>query len=410
MRASLKTLQFCNKRYGLVELSTETPAEPLEIARTLTPPMDIDIAFDVSGSMMPNMRQLQSTLGALLDMSMDCTVSVGVFDHEYTRVLQPTVVSAANLAELKTIKLINRQGYTNLQDTLQNMLQRPGVKILCTDGLANNPPDGLHTSAELSNFARTQPHFASSTIHTLGDIARGSDLNSELLKNLALESGGIFKLTSEQEGIPSFLGDVFAAHYYTRFSSVTTSLPECTLLSQLGVKGCIVRSDMPTCLVYEIKDGATFQLKLKGWDVAKRVDTEATLDLEETPANKYDMLKIIGCAIVAPMLNNKYPVWSRDHAFAHADLLGLKSLGPDAASLVITAERYIERRNHENAHGYAPQENSQDSLGAYNYGSSGGGDVTSPQLINLRAAALAQSQSQGNPEPTSGSITPHQNA
>lgn len=409
MRAALKTLNFGTKKYGLLELSTEAPAEPIEIARTLSGPMDIDIAFDVSGSMLPNMRQLQSTLGALLDMSMDCTLSVGVFDHEYTRILPPTMVSAENLAELKTLKLSNRQGYTNLQDTLFNMLQRPGIKILCTDGLANNPPEGLHTSTELSNFARAQPCYAQSTIHTLGDIARGSELNSELLKNLALESGGIFKLTSEQEGIPSFLGDVFAAHLYTRFTKVRATFDHCQLLTELGVTGSTVRSDHPTYLVFEIKPETSLQLSLKGWDTSKRVDIDTTYTMvyAETPANKYDMLKIVGCAIVAPMLNNKYPNWAVDHAFAQADLLGLKSLGPDAASLVITAERYIERRNRENSHGWAPQENSQDSLDAYNYGSSGGGDVTSPQLIDLRAAAIAQSQAQSNPEPTS--ITPHQN-
>jgi hypothetical protein len=396
MRASLKTLQFGLKKYGLVEIATEAPVEPIEIARTLAGPMDIDIAFDVSGSMLPNMSQLQSTLGALLDMSMDCTLSVGVFDHEYTRILDPTMVSAENLAELKTLKLSNRQGYTNLQDTLFNMLQRPGIKILCTDGLANNPPEGLHTSTELSNFARALPCFGQSTIHTLGDIARGGELNSELLKNLALESGGIFKLTSEREGIPSFLGDVFAAHLYTRFTRVRVTFDHCLLLTELGVSGSTVRSDLPTYLVFEIKPDATLQLSLKGWDVARRVEINTTFNLVESPANKYDMLKIVGCAIVAPMLNNKYPNWPVDHAFAHVDLLGLRSLGPDAASLVITAERYIQRRNRENSHGWAPQENSQDSLDAFNYGSTGG-DVTSPQLIDLRAAAIAQSQVQTNP-------------
>lgn len=393
MRASLNTLSFGTKRYGLLTLQAPL-VESVDRAREIAGPMDVDINFDVSGSMISNMDTLRNTLGALIDMGIGSTLSVGVFDHEFSRLLTPTLITSENQQTLKnSIVLRNRQGYTNLQDTLRAMLQRPGIKILVTDGRANRPEMGLQTSTELSLYARTFPLYDQCTIHTLG-IENG-ELNSDLLKTLALESGGIFKLTSGQEGIPAFLGDVFASHYYTRYSRISVALQSSTLISSLPLQGATLRSDVPTFMVWEISSQEdVLSLAITYWDnhAQTRIDYNENLRLDDV--SNQDICRILGCAIIAPILNNKYSNWRRDHGLAHADLLGLKSFGAPAAALVITLEEYIRRRNYELSQGYASGENSQDSLGAFMFQGTSGGEVTSPQLLKLRSSAVLQSQSQ----------------
>jgi hypothetical protein len=393
MQASLNTLSFGTKRYGLLTLQAPVVESP-ERARELAGPMDLEINFDVSGSMLSNMDTLRNTLGALIDMGVGSTLSVGVFDHEFSRLLTPTLITPENQETLKSsLVLRNRQGYTNLQDTLRAMLQRPGIKILVTDGRANRPEMGLHNSTELCMYARTFPLYDQCTIHTLG-IENG-ELNSDLLKTLALESGGIFKLTSGREGIPSFLGDVIASHLYTRLSRIMVTLQSSTLMTSLPLQGGSLRSDVPTFMVWEISsEEDVLSLSITYWDNHSQTRTDYNENIRLGDVSNQDIPRILGCAILAPILNNKYSNWRRDHGFAHADLLGLKSFGAPAAALVITLEEYIRRRNHEMTQGYASGENSQDSLGAFMYQSTGGGEVTSPQLLELRSSAVLQSQSQ----------------
>ena len=406
----VSSLVWGSKTYVLVKIGTVQSAEPLEIARTIAGPMDIEVAYDISGSMQQNMGALTNTNKALVDMALDCTLTVGTFDDTYKRLVDPTVVSPSNTQALKDVALINRGGYTNLQDTIAAMLQRPGVKILVTDGQANKPDFGLHTSSALTTYARGMPHYAESTIHTLG-IENG-DLNSEFLKTLALESGGVFKLTTEKEGIPAFLGDVFRTHLYTRFDCMKVTMQRARLITQVPLSGLKVCSDAPSYLVFELDDPDADPavqppppgiaecrcINAEGWDTAAKVPYRNQFPFSDFPAATVDnVARILGCAVVAPILNNKYRDWPSQHAAAQADLAALKALGAPAAALVIAVEEYIQRRSHENAHGYQGGENAHDSLGAYAFGSSGGGDVTSPQLINLRNAAVAQSQAQSDP-------------
>lgn len=404
LNLDVSSLVWGSKTYVLVKISTVQSAEPLEIARSIAGPMDIEVAYDVSGSMQRNMIALTNTNKALVDMAMDCTLTVGTFDDTYKRLVEPTVISPSNTQALKDVEIINRGGFTNLQDTIAALLQRPGIKILVTDGLANKPDFGLTSSSALTTFARGMPHYAESTIHTLG-IENG-ELNSELLKTLALESGGVFKLTTEQEGIPAFLGDVFRTHLYTRLV-LKVSLQRAKLLTEIPLSGLKVCSDAPSYLVFELLDDETAQppppgiaevryFNAEGLDIAAKSLYQSQTPFYSFPvATKEDIARILGCVVVAPILNNKYSDWTSQRAAAIADLEALKAWGAPAAALAIAVEEYIHRRNHENAHGYQGGENAHDSLGAYAFGSSGGGDVTSPQLINLRSAAVAQSQAQG---------------
>jgi hypothetical protein len=399
MLASLKTLSVGTKTYGLLTLKTSQAVESLDEARAIAGPMNIDINFDVSGSMMCNMDTLRKTLGALIDMGIGSTLSVGVFDHEFSRLLTPTLITKENHQMLKSsIILRNRQGYTNLQDTLASMLQTPGIKILVTDGLANKPDMGLLTSDGLSKFARTFPLYSQCTIHTLG--IDGSELNSDLLKTLALDSGGIFKLTSKHEGIPAFLGDVIAAHLYTRLTHMNIMLNSSQLssilLTSVPMQGPNLRSDIPTHLVWEmlVRQDA-YDLRVTSWNEATKSHVDLNLHLPVQDVEGQDITLILGCAILAPILNGKYRNWHTDYALAQQDLVNLKNFGLPASALVIALEEYICRRNREVSQGYTAGENSQDSLGAFMFG--GTVAVSSPQLIELRTNAVEQSQAQ-NPD------------
>jgi hypothetical protein len=237
-------------------------------------------------------------------------------------------------------------------------------------------------------------------IHTLG-IDNGSDLNADLLKNLAQDSGGTFKLTTAKEGIPAFLGDVLATHLYTRFAQLQLNLHGGKVITRIPLLGVTLRSDAATHLVFKIEPAEELKLKVQGWDVAKQCSIEQEIQLKPVAANDEDILRILGCAVVAPILSGKYKDWPREYGKAHADLARLKALGAPVASLIIAVEEYILSRNQMNMHGFrGHDENPHDSMAAFELGSSGGG-VTSPQLFDLRANAIAQSQMQGQTIPES---------
>jgi hypothetical protein len=398
MLSTFKTVAFRNKRYGMLTLSPVKPVEGLEEARALAGPMDIDIALDVSGSMLQAMDTLNCTLGALVDMTPGSTLSIGCFDHEYRCLLPPTVVGA-NAAEIKTLKLVNRYGNTNLQDTLAALLQRPGIKILVTDGLANAPHGGLWESSQLCSFARSSPNYSQSVIHTLG--IEGGQMNSDLLKTLALESGGVMQLANEQEGIPRFLGDVFAAHLYTRFAKLQVSVrggragEAALMLSKLPVGGAIVRSDMPTRIVFAVgppsleetfnpETPSTWNVQVQGQDLITKSFWGCARTLEGEDAEGEDIARILGCAVVSPYFEN--PLVDTEEAMQ--DLQALSQL-PSCAALSITLKDIVTRR----AYAAPSGENAHDSFAAYAMSGSSGGE-TSPQLLDLRAMSLAQSQSQ----------------
>jgi hypothetical protein len=409
MLSTFKTVAFRNKRFGMLTLTPVKPVESLEEARVLAGPMDIDIALDVSGSMIQAMETLNCTLGALVDLIPGSTLSIGCFDHEYRCLLPPTVVGA-NAAEIKAIKLVNRYGNTNLQDTLAALLQRPGIKILATDGLANSPSTGLLQSSQLCSFARSSLNYSQSVIHTLG--IEGGQMNSDLLKTLALESGGIMQLANEQEGIPRFLGDVFAAHLYTRFAKLQISVKGgrageiATMLTKLPVGGAIVRSDMPTRIVFAVgpptseeefnpETPSTWNVQIQGQDLVTRSVWGCARTLDATHAEGEDIARILGCAVVTPYFETAIV----DTEEAMQDLEALSKI-PSCSAIAIKLKDIVTRR----AYSSAPTgENAQDSYAAYAMsGSSGGGDF-SPQLLDLRAMSLAQSQSQAAHSPRANS-------
>jgi hypothetical protein len=382
----------------MLTLSPVQPVEALEEARELAGPMDIHIALDRSGSMLKAMETLNCTVGALVDMTKGSTLSIGCFDHEYECLLPPTVVGT-NSAQIKAIKIVNRYGNTNLQDTLAALLQRPGIKILVTDGLANAPPQGLYESSQLCSFARSSPHYSETVIHTLG--IEGGQMNSDLLKTLALESGGVMQLANEQEGIPRFLGDVLAAHWYTRFSKLQVSVrggragEAAIMLTKLPVGGAIVRSDMPTRIVFEVgppcyeetlnpETPSTWNVQVQGQDLTTKSFWGCARTLEGAPAEGEDIARILGCAIVSPYFEN--PIVDTEEAMQ--DLTALSKL-PSCAALAITLRDIVARR----AYSAPSEENAHDSFAAYAMSGSSGGEI-SPQLLDLRAMSLAQSQSQ----------------
>jgi hypothetical protein len=238
-------------------------------------------------------------------------------------------------------------------------------------------------------------------------------MNSDLLKTLALESGGVMQLANEQEGIPRFLGDVFAAHWYTRFAKLQVSVrggragETATMLTKLPVGGAIVRSDMPTRIVFQVglhtleetlnpETPSTWNVQVQGQDLITKSFWGCARTIEASNAVGEDIARILGCAIVSPYFEN--PIVDTEEAMQ--DLAALSKI-PSCAALAITLRDIVARR----AYSHTSGENAQDSFAAYAMsGSSGGGEI-SPQLLDLRAMSLAQSQSQSSSggDPAAGS-------
>jgi hypothetical protein len=115
-----------------------------------------------------------------------------------------------------------------------------------TDGLANT--GDLVTSKALLNFARKTPTYLSNIIHSLGFWRAHTCLNADLLKGLSQDTTGIFHLGSSSDCLASFLGDVFADHYFRR--EKVGELPA-GLISEKPMAGFVVRADVATNLVFE---------------------------------------------------------------------------------------------------------------------------------------------------------------
>jgi hypothetical protein len=218
-------------------------------------PMKLVQVLDISGSMGPNMNFVVSTALAAVDMLQEgSSLRIIVFDHFAQCIVPETIIKQANKQALKDIiktSISNRNGGTDIQSALTHALIGQDQSIMfLTDGVANS--GSLTESEDLLYMARRMPDYASNTIHCLGLQAWTTDgINSSLLKDLALDTNGYFKIGKEPETIASFLGDVFAAHTMTVRRNCNTTMPGYTLISAVGINGYTVRSDRPTTLVFK---------------------------------------------------------------------------------------------------------------------------------------------------------------
>jgi hypothetical protein len=213
----------------------------------------ITFVGDVSGSMQPNMQALLNSVLALIDLSgTGSTLRVILFDETARTVLPFTRVTSANCQQLKEhlkYSIVNNGKSTNLELALKAVLSPSELKesssqpdtdprqstsqsstlpeyqdeersltLFASDGLANL---GRHSSADLLTYARSFQSYSQQTFYTLGiKTDPFALLNSELLKDLALDSCGSFCLTEHSEGIAQSIGDVLADHYFVQYTQV----------------------------------------------------------------------------------------------------------------------------------------------------------------------------------------------
>jgi len=219
--------------------------------------------LDISGSMAPNMNFVVSTALAAVDLLPEgSSLRILVFDH-YTQCIVPeTIIKTANkdaLKDLVRVSIKNRNGGTDLQCALSQALLGQDQSIMfVTDGLANC--GSLTMSEDLLYLARRMPDYASNTVHCLGlQVCESDGINSTLLKDLALDTNGYFKIAKDPQAIACFLGDVMAAHSMTVRRNCITDIPGYDLISSVGILGYTVRSDRPTTLVFKRQSSSATQ-------------------------------------------------------------------------------------------------------------------------------------------------------
>jgi hypothetical protein len=299
----------------------------LEYCKKLFGPPTLTFIGDVSGSMQPNMQTLRKSVLAMCDMAgVGSKIRVIIFDEKATTLVPYTVLENEEVLETtkNTIrKLLENSGKsTNLELALKELLDvsqqdsdpkdftdSPQIAIFASDGMANI---GRSSSADLVEYARSFKTYASQTLYTLGIISGiFSELNSELLKDMALDTGGSFQLTMNSEGISHCLGDALAHHYFVRF---TQAKFKCTssngfpgdLCTHLPKSGGVLRADKPLHLVWnfpiEAEEPYTFFL-----DTKERDGQDFFGSLPSTPqkAEVSHMSTIFGCSLLVPALDKK---------------------------------------------------------------------------------------------------------
>jgi len=435
-----------DKTYVNTVLSTPLPTMPVRDAKDLYGPPKITLVVDVSGSMMPNMKILKHSLLALFDMAgPGSCIRVISFDETPKTILKSTVLSIDSIPSLKKNvmeTLVNDGKSTNLQRAIHSCLveeeekffeeenfsqaqsksdpQNPmipqgggsdphleknevyeQITLFASDGLANL---GLTSSQELLSYARTYESYSKQTFYTLGiKLSQYVDLNSEFLKDMALDSGGYFQITSSSSGIAEFLGDVLAHHYFVRYTNMhftctSSNGLEGMLCTKLSQRGGILREDRPLDLTWEFQKDAlppfTFQARMKkrpqkGSLLLSEESKEVSLQPET--CSHYDIEKIFGCTLVAP---------AKDRLFTF-ELLKEKiqqfeEFMKEFPNFQKTTELIsMKLKKSLETFGYRGEQTTQDSMDSFAW-SSGGGAILSVQAGELRNTALQATQAIGD--------------
>jgi len=400
--------------------------QTLEEAKKHVGAPSITFVGDVSGSMKPNMEALLNSILALIDMAgSGSTLRIILFDEEARTVLPFTTLSQTNTLEIKDQmkgSVINYGKSTNLELALQAVLgidsppspsipaSQPtnpqphsepkaidkvferSLTLFASDGMANR---GRQSSSDLLQFARAFPSYGQQTFYTLGiKTDPFAELNSELLKDLSLDSCGSFFLTQHSEGIAQSIGDLLADHYFVQYTHL---LPQCTsanghsgiLRTRMSPRGATLRSDKSIQFTWEFPLDAQEPYEL----VHSRKNRLGVVEehkeiLVPTPANVKQIEQILGCVIVAPALDKVFSksqvseklVLLKDFAIKSSISEELKGL---IKSLVECLENFDcgkEQAAEVSWHSYAM--------------SSGGGAEVSLHANELRQSAVLCSQAQ----------------
>ena len=437
MAFSVKSVSLCTKSFNKTYVHTvlSTPSTlTIKDAKSQYGPPKITLVVDVSGSMMPNMKILKHSLLALFDMAgPGSCIRVISFDETPKTILKSTVLSTESIPVLKknVMETLENNGKsTNLQLAIQACLadqdeviggegksqsesntnnpSSPGsevyeqITLFASDGLANL---GLTSSQELLSYARTFESYSKQTFYTLGiKLSQYVDLNSELLKDMALDSGGSFQITSSSTGIAEFLGDVLAHHYFVMFTNMHFSCTssnglEGMLCTKLSQRGGILRGDRPLELTWEFHKEALPPFTLKA-RMSKRPEKDCyhllpeefkEVSLQPETCSHYDIEKIFGCTLVAPAKDRLFTLEQLKEKIQQFEefMQEYPKFQKTTELLSASLKKSLE------TFGYRGEQTTQDSMDSFAW-SSGGGAILSVQAGELRNTALQATQAIGD--------------
>lgn len=372
--------------YSLLTLSLPPPSlHVFEESKSMLCPPNVVLALDISGSMLSSMQALKSTALATVDALCDGSkIKIVTFDSKSEIILHTSITN--NRENIKSIikeKIINNHGCTNIQDALLLSMQEPSVILFVTDGIANI---GLSTSSDLITLSRSLPHYKKCIINTLGlQLDELTGLNAEMLKSLAFDTNGTFRLARDTEGLSQFVGDMIGSYYLKRFKNLSLEA-----ISANGKKGeCILtpltgfslRVDRPTHIVIKWPEYSKgpFHFKIKGQNLQHENTFSLESNLEYLNANEDAITYIIGNLAAKEFLNEKI-----DTNFKCI----IKSLAQNYTRLlpIVIA---LDTQKKPETNGASARFSQQ----IYGYASMGGGDTTQA-VAALRAQSLEASLSQ----------------
>jgi hypothetical protein len=244
-------------------------------AQTLNTGLCLVQVLDVSGSMEPYMDHVVSTAFATVDAvasTKDSTIETVAFDSKVYRILDKTYIPSRSFVDtlylLLRTRLKNEGGTTNIEAVLHSVLKDRKEShthiMFITDGLANT--GNVVSSDGLLQFARSLPGYSNISIHTLGLALNGNtSLNSALLRELALDTNGVFRVVKTIDDLPTFLGDIRADHECTVLRNLQISAfqieghrigPINRLLTRVPLSGPSLRHDRPLRLVWALESAS----------------------------------------------------------------------------------------------------------------------------------------------------------
>jgi hypothetical protein len=380
--------------YLMVEVSDVAPTS------SLPPPM-IKLVLDVSGSMADSMVQVKTTALAAVDaIPNGSSISVVAFDTSAKTVVN-TILNDENRAVVKkaiSAGIINTNGGTNLEEAVSHCFKDEKTNVLfMTDGLANQGL--LRSSKDLIGLSRSFSNYSSCIVNTLG-IQQSSEtvLNAELLKQLAIDTNGTFRLAPDAESLHCFVGDVLAGYSLRKFDRV-----DIEVMSSNGLRGKIVsrplsgfviRTDRPTRAVFEISPLAfgPYIVTVHAMPAFAGSGLMYNTFKREAELNDESIVAIVGF-IAANAMECGMERSSETQSFI-SEVFEFAQIHPKLMPIAYALNNF---NHHSRGRGKEDAESIHLSQQLYNFSSLGGAEQdVSPAVMELRAASatLASQQTQ----------------
>jgi hypothetical protein len=375
--------------YSLLSLTLPPPSPHVfQESQGLLPPPNVVLALDISGSMLSSMQALKSTAMATVDGLCDGSkLKIVTFDSYANIVLESTLINETNREKIKSIireNVINNHGCTNIQDALILSMKEPSTILFATDGLANI---GFSSSSSLLTVARSLPTYKNCLINTLGlQLDEHNGLNAEMLKSLAFDTNGTFRLARDTEGLSSFIGDTLGAYYLRRFNNISVHAKSANgLFGEIimpPLTGYVLRVDRPTHAVIRWPPGAIgpFDIQIESHSIIYNKSFHFEKHFEINHANE-DAINLIVGSLAASYLSSNQPI---DPKFISI----IKNLAQNYTSLIPIAIALDMPKSNEQEGASA-----RFSQQVFNFASLGGGEITN-QVAELRAMSHTCSLSQ----------------